>query len=160
MTEEERWLKVEEIVRRVVREEIQQLGKKPKIDLVNGRWVGVNDETMNAWEAAFPALDLKQQLAQAAAWIVSNPSLAPKSQFGRFLNTWLTKNQNQASLRSIPTSPRPTAVTQSLCEYCRKPAAGAVSGRRACSEHFQDAMDGKKPQQFMPGIVAKQVVPE
>lgn len=155
MTEQERWLKVEEIVRRVVREEIAQLGKKPRIDLVNGRWVGVNEETINAWEAAFPALDLKAELNRAAAWIISNPALAPKSQFGRFLNSWFTKNQNQASLRSIPTE-RKTETKLKLCSYCSATGVGQVGGIWACSDHWQKAMD-RDPIPRMIGVVAKPV---
>lgn len=157
MTEEERWLKVEEIVRRVIKEEIAQLGKKPKIDLVNGRWVGVNEETMNAWGAAYAALDLKAELARAAAWILSNPNLAPKNQFGRFLNTWFTRSQNQASLRSIPTS-KPQGPAMKLCAYCDVAvvASGQVSGIWACDAHWRKALD-HDPVPRMRGVVAKPV---
>ena len=32
-----------------------------------------------------------------------------------------------------------------LCDYCTKPSTGAVNGRRACSGHWQLAMDNEKP---------------
>jgi hypothetical protein len=58
---------------------------------------------MTVWADAYPSCDLVVELKKAAAWIVSNPHLAPKSQFGRFLNTWFARQQNQLSIRSIPT---------------------------------------------------------
>ena len=155
MNEETRWAKLEEIVRRVVREELASLGKKPKIELVNGKWVGITEEQMNAWEAAFGALDLKAELAKAAAWIVSNPMQAPKSQLGRFLNAWFSKGQNQASLRSIPLE-RKTETKFKHCEYCQKIATGNVGGIWCCDGHTRDAMD-RKPRVHMWGVQPKPV---
>jgi hypothetical protein len=151
---EDRWAKLEEIVRRVVREEIAALGKKPKIDLVNGRWTGINEDQQQAWAAAYGAIQISSELAKAAAWCMSNPALAPKSNFGRFLNTWLTRQQNQASLRSIPTE-RPTEVKQKLCGYCARPSTGSVNGIPHCDSHSHDAMD-MKPRRML-GVVAKPV---
>jgi hypothetical protein len=154
---EDRWAKLEEIVRRVVREELASLGKKPKIDFVAGKFIGITEEQREAWLAAYGAVDLDAELKRAAAWCVSNPHLAPKSQISRFLNTWLTKAQNQASLRSIPLErPRPTAIPPSLCEYCLRTSTGSVNGRRHCDEHAREAMDGVRPGK-MPGIEAKRV---
>src|SRR5690606_8347538 len=108
---EDRWAKLEEIVRRDVREELAGITKKPKLAIVNGRWTGITEDQLSAWKEAFPAVDVDAELKKMAAWIVSNPALAPKSQVGRFVNSWLTKSQNQASLRSIPLErPRQTEV--------------------------------------------------
>ena len=150
----DKWGKLEEIVRRVIREELRALGKKPRIDLVNGKWVGITEEQKEAWSAAYGALDLDAELKKAAAWCVSNPHLSPKSQIGRFLNTWLAKGQNAASLRSIPVE-RPTEVKAKLCGYCSKPSTGNVNGIPYCNDHSLDAMD-MKPRRML-GVVAKPV---
>lgn len=164
----DKWGKLEEIVRRVLREElkahghqvveqIKQLslfGRKAKIELVNGKWIGITEEQREAWSAAYGALDLDAELKKAAAWCVSNPHLSPKSQIGRFLNTWLAKGQNAASLRSIPTE-RPTEVKQKLCGYCSNPHTGSVNGIPYCNDHSLDAMD-MKPRRML-GVVAKPV---
>ena len=166
---EDKWLKLERIVRKVFRDELQsirlvvreelsqqlQLFKKTKIEFSNGKFTGITEEQMHAWQAAYPGVDIQAQLNQAAAWIISNPDLAPKSQPSRFINNWLTKQQNQHSLRSIPTS-RPSAIPPSLCEYCLLSSIGAINGRRHCADHAQDAMDGVRPQK-MPGQIAKAV---
>lgn len=155
MSDENRWTKLEEIVRRVIREEIRQLGKKPKIDLVNGRWVGINEEQREAWLAAYGAVDLDGELKRAAAWCVSNPGMAPKSNYGRFLNTWLTRQQNQASLRSIPTE-RKTESKAACCAYCERTATANIGGIWACDSHSKNAMD-REPRRLMLGVVAKPV---
>ena len=151
----DKWAKLEEIVRRVVREEIAALGKKPKIELVNGRWVGITQEQREAWQAAYGAVDLDAELRRAAAWCVSNPSMAPRNQIGRFLNTWLTREQNRLSLRAIPTQ-RPSESRQKLCEYCARVATSSTNGIWSCDEHSLDAMDGK-PRPRMLGVVPKPV---
>ena len=153
--EEDRWKKLEEIVRRVVKEEIQALGKKPKINLVNGRFTGVSQDQMGAWSAAYPGVEIEQEIRRAAAWCISNPASAPTKDFSRYLNSWLSREQNKLAIRSIPAT-RPTATTPSICEYCRASSVGAVNGRRHCREHTQDAMDGIHPPR-MPGVQAKAV---
>ena len=153
---EDRWARLEEVVRKVVREEIAALGKsKSRLAIVNGRWTGVTEDQMAAWREAFPAVDVDAELKKMAAWIVSNPMMAPKSQIGRFVNSWLTKSQNQASLRSIPTErDRPTA--KKLCVYCDRVATGSVNGKWHCGEHTLNAMDND-PIPHMRGVVAKPV---
>jgi hypothetical protein len=153
---EDRWTKLEEIVRRVVREEIAGLGKKQQIKLVGGKWTGISEEQRAAWSEAYGALDLDAELKRAAAWCVSNPHLAPKSQMGRFLNTWFARGQNTASLRSIPPAERPTEVKRKLCAYCDRTHTGTVNGIPHCDAHSHDAMD-RTPRPFMRGVVAKPV---
>src|SRR3990167_2679470 len=157
MGEEDRWKKLEEIVRRVVREEIAALGKKPKLGFENGRWTGITEEQMNAWKAAYGAVDIESELKKAAAWIVSNPHLAPAKQVSRFLNTWLAHQQNQSSLRSIPGGKSLEAGPgKKLCAYCEQVATGMTSGTWHCRAHGLDAMDGKAVPR-MRGVQAKAV---
>lgn len=154
MGEEERWVKLEEIVRKVVREEIKALGKKPKINLLNGKFVGITDQ-LEAWGAAYPGVDIESEIRRAAAWCISNPATAPKSDFGRYLNSWLSREQNRAAIRSIPAE-RPTQIKMKLCVYCERPGKDQVNGRWACDEHFRDALDSR-PIPHMRGVVAKPV---
>lgn len=144
MTEEQRWKKVEEIVRKVVSEEMDARGfkLKAKLSFSGGRWVGITEEQQEAWKLAYPSVNIQQQLQLAAAWIVSNPTLAPKSNYPRFLNTWLTRQQNQASLHAIPTA---RTIQHKTCDYCEKPSSGFTNGHNACDEHFAKAMYGERP---------------
>ena len=159
MGEEDRWAKLEEMVRGVVREEISALGKKAKVEFQNGRWTGVTEEQMNAWKAAYGAVDVEGELKKAAAWIVSNPQLAPAKLHGRFLNTWLARQQNQSSLRSIPTRQPEQGPGKKLCAYCDQVSTGVVNGLSHCRAHALDAMD-EKPVPRMRGVQAKAVAGE
>lgn len=136
---EDKWARLEEIVRRVVREELAGLGKKPKLGFENGRWTNLTKEQMEAWKEAYGAVDIESELKRAAAWIVSNPNLGPKSQHGRFLNTWLSRQQNQNSLRSIPA--KQDFQPKKLCAYCDQIATGSVNAIEHCRAHTTDAMD-------------------
>lgn len=161
MAEEDRWTKLEQIVRRVVREEVAALGKKPRIELVNGSWVGITAEQMGAWKAAYGAVDLDAELKKAAAWIVSNPHLAPKSQLGRFLNTWFSRTQNTTSLRSIPGGKRDEpGPAMKLCSYCASVATAKFGSIWACSSHSRDALDGVSVPMMKNPVLAKNVTGE
>jgi hypothetical protein len=160
--EERRWEKV----RAIVREECERIavqilsvlekhGHKNKLGFKDGRWTGVNEEQLGAWKAAYGSVDIDEELKKAAAWIVSNPHLAPKSQLGRFINTWLARTQNQTSLRSIPTSRR-EPERKKLCAYCDQVATGSISSTWHCRDHVFDAMNGK-PIPRMMGVQAKAV---
>ncbi len=154
---EDKWSKLEEIVRKVVREEITALGKKSKVklELINGRWVGVTEEQMTAWKEACPGVDVDTELKKMAAWIVSNPMAAPKTQIGRFVNSWLAREQNKLAIRSIPIE-RKTEVKMKHCDYCPKVATGSVGGLWHCGEHRDDAYE-RKPRGHMWGVPAKPV---
>lgn len=161
MGEEERWQRVRQIVREENTKMLEQLiamlqtkQPKSKIDLVGGIWKGITEEQMEAWRKAYPAVDVDSELARAAAWCISSPNEAPRSAFGKYLNTWLGREQNRRALRVIPTEKKSTPPN--LCEWCLKPSTGAVNGRRACDAHFADAMSGPAPK-FMPGQIAKPV---
>lgn len=161
MEAEDKWAKLEKVLestlRKVIREEFAAIGFKPKtkISFVAGRWVGISDEQMYALKEAYPALDLDAELKRAAAWIAANPMMAPKSQHGRFINSWMAKAQNQASLRSIPTR-QAEPPKMKYCSYCERVASGAPNNIWACPAHFDDAMS-QKPRAHMLGVVAKPV---
>ena len=153
-------------VRQIVREECERIeqrilevlekhGQKTKLGFANGRWTGVTSEQLEAWKAAYGAVNIEEELKKAAAWIVSNPHLAPKSQLGRFLNTWFARTQNQLSIRSIPT--RSEVDKPRLCAYCGVPAMGSVNGYKYCRAHFDNALADEEPRKFMAGVTAKPV---
>lgn len=58
-------------------------------------WVGITDKDRALWAAAYPAVDLKSEMAAAAVWVRENPSNV-KSNWGRFLTNWLKRAQDRA----------------------------------------------------------------
>lgn len=143
MTEAEKWEKL----RQIIREELASCGLKPKARLTfaHGRFMGITDDQMTAWREAYPAVQIEEELKKAAAWILSNPSTAPKSNYSRFLNSWFEKHQNRASIRAIPTDKMLLASGEpKTCAYCEDRAVGTVGHIRHCAAHVYWAMDGKK----------------
>jgi hypothetical protein len=160
---DDKWEKVRQIVReeceRIEQRILTTLAKqvKSKVGFKNGQFTGLGEIELAALEAAYPAVDVKTQIKEAAAWICMNPGEAPVSNYGKFLNMWLGKHQNRASIRSIPlATPSPMAHKMKHCEYCPKVATGAPGGIWACSDHFDDALE-RKPRGHMWGVTAKPV---
>jgi hypothetical protein len=160
MAEEDRWGRLEEIVRRVVREEIAGLKKKGKaaLKLVNGRWEGLTPELMESLRGTYPAVDIDAELKAAATWCMLNPNDAPISDWGRFVGTWLKKEQNKSSIRSIHNRQEP-GPGKKLCAYCDQVSTGVVNAISHCRAHALDAMD-EKPIPRMRGVQAKAVAGE
>lgn len=163
-----RWRKLEEIVRVIVREECERIHQnilavlekhdhapKAKVAFINGTWVGISSVQLETWRAAYGAVDVETELSKAAAWLVANPKQNPKNQFARFLNAWLSRSQNQSSIRSIPTRNEPES--RKLCSYCSKVATAAPNRIWACDDHTHEAMDQKPVPMFKNPVTAKPV---
>ena len=147
MGEEERWERVRQIVREEcerieerILEVLEKHTKKTKLGFASGKWIGITEEQIAAWKEAYGLCDVEAELKKSAAWLLSNPSKAPKSNFARFVNAWLARQQTTLSIRSIPT--RNERVEKMNCEYCGKGRTGVVNGIAHCGLHTRDAMDG------------------
>ena len=141
---EDRWAKLEEIVRRVVREELSTWNpqkQKSKVSFKDGKFTGLGEIEMAALTAAYPGVDVAKQINEMCAWLVMNPEDSPKSNYGAFINRWLTKHQDRHSLRVVPAQRE--VVVPKLCAYCESPAVGTVNAIKHCSKHALDAMDEK-----------------
>ena len=142
MDADERWQRLENIVRKVIREELQ-VRKTSNICILDGKWSGISEAQLSAWKEAYPAVDVGAELKNALAWCLSNPNEAPRSRFGSFLNTWFRRNQDRSALRSIPVS-RPATFSRP-CDYCGKPSNGSANGYHHCREHTDDALYHVQP---------------
>ncbi len=57
-------------------------------------WQGISDADGEAWKRAYPAVvDLDGAMARASEWLRANPSRAKKSNWRRFLTSWLAREQ-------------------------------------------------------------------
>lgn len=59
------------------------------------KWSGITEQDRSDWKAAFPACDLDRQLALMDAWLAANPAKAKKSNWRKFITTWLTRSQDR-----------------------------------------------------------------
>lgn len=58
-------------------------------------WQGITDADRQDWRLAYPACDLAGELARATSWLKANPTRAHKSNWRRFVVSWLTRSQDR-----------------------------------------------------------------
>ena len=58
-------------------------------------WQGITDADRQDWRLAYPACDLAGELARATSWLKANPTKAHKSNWRRFVVSWLTRSQDR-----------------------------------------------------------------
>jgi uncharacterized protein YdaU (DUF1376 family) len=78
-------------------------------------WSGITDPDRKAWGDAFPAVVLDIELIRASEWLKANPTRAKKSNWRRFLVSWLTRSQDKGGTnRTAGKTPEDLARRQSL----------------------------------------------
>jgi uncharacterized protein YdaU (DUF1376 family) len=65
-------------------------------------WQGITDADRSAWATAFPACKLDIELVRAAEWLKANPAKARKSNWRRFVVSWLTRSQDRGGTLRTP----------------------------------------------------------
>ena len=73
-------------------------------------WVGITPADRQAWATAYPACTLDIELVRATEWLKANPTKARKSNWRRFLVSWLTRSQDRGGTnRSAGKTPEDVA---------------------------------------------------
>jgi hypothetical protein len=65
-------------------------------------WQGITDADRQEWRQAYPACDLTAELAKAGSWLKANPTKAHKSNWRRFVVSWLTRSQDRGGTNRTP----------------------------------------------------------
>jgi len=84
-------------------------------------FIGIQAEDRKRWSEAYPAVNLDQEIAKAASWVIANPK-NKKSNWPRFLNNWLKSAQDRAPAKGggggvYPTHTKPKQPTM-RCDKC------------------------------------------
>jgi hypothetical protein len=68
----------------------------PKIDFdfEKRAWVGITNADYEDWEAAFPAVNIDQELGRMIAWLLANPEKR-KLRYRKFITNWLSRTQDK-----------------------------------------------------------------
>lgn len=82
----------------------KSLKDKLKIDSIsfnmeNGAWSGIIEADRESWLKAYPACDIDLELARMIEWIKSNPAKGKKSNYRRFITSWLSRSQDRGGTR-------------------------------------------------------------
>ena len=74
-----------------------------EVPILGNKVYGINQEMVNEWSKAYPAVDVQAELQKMRVWAMSNPTMQKTSTgIPRFVNAWLSKAQNEAG--RVPSS--------------------------------------------------------
>lgn len=76
-------------------------GKATRIeyDFDGRKWDGIDEEQMAFWAKIYPAVDIRQELANMAGWLDGNPNKRKKN-YKRFISGWLSRVQDRGGTKS------------------------------------------------------------
>lgn len=104
-------------------------------------WQGITDADRQEWRTAYPACDLTGELAKAASWLKANPTRAHKSNWRRFLVSWLTRSQDRGGTNRTA-GVRPDQQ-QPAKAWSERPSYRAEFQRSMTDAEYQRAKQGK-----------------
>jgi uncharacterized protein YdaU (DUF1376 family) len=88
---------------------------------VESGWQGITEQHRQAWATAYPACTLDIELVRATEWLIANPTKARKSNWRRFLVSWLTRSQDRGgTIRSAGKTPEDVARKERLERKARE----------------------------------------
>lgn len=100
-------------------------------------WQGISDADRDAWATAYPACDVRQELARADQWLKANPSKAKRKAWRRFVTTWLSRTQDRGGSRTG--QGQPATTPKEARKYWR-----AEFDRRMTDAEYAAAMRARK----------------
>ena len=88
---------------------------------VESGWQGITDQHRQTWATAYPACTLDIELVRATEWLIANPTKARKSNWRRFLVSWLTRSQDRGgTIRSAGKTPEDVVRKERLERKARE----------------------------------------
>lgn len=81
-------------------------------------WEGIGEGDIAKWQEAYPACDIKIELARMREWILSNKQKGKKSNWRRFITNWLSRTQDRGGTKggAAPTSQKGTWLDRTKVE--------------------------------------------
>lgn len=74
-----------------------------ELPCVSGEPFPISEADVAEWRAAFPAVDIRQQLSAARQWLIANPTRGKtKRGMRKFVVSWLDRRQNDAGRNAPP----------------------------------------------------------
>ena len=89
-------------------------------------WQGITAADRAGWAQAYPACDIKRQLAAMHEWLKANPEKSRKRRWRRFVTNWLGRSQEKGGdLKGGQPTTRPDnrTIAERIREHDRKKAA-------------------------------------
>lgn len=82
----------------------EKTGNKVSVKISSSLEIKISSDLVSAWSDTYPKEFLELELKNARNWVLSNPHKAPKSAWGRFLNSWFQRGweRYRTTLKSQP----------------------------------------------------------
>ena len=93
------------------------------LDFESG-WGGITAADRKTWAEGFPAVVLDIELIRASEWLKANPTRAHKSNWRRFLVSWLTRSQDRGGTNRTTGKTAEDAAKRASLERKSKEFAG------------------------------------
>lgn len=65
-----------------------------RLDTQGRAWMGITEADAKAWAEAYPSVDIGAARLRAMVWCLANPTRGKKSNYGRFLAAWFSREQD------------------------------------------------------------------
>ncbi len=104
----------------------------PALPLIDGTEYAVSASEVENYKALYPAVDVEQQVRAMCGWLDANPkNRKTRAGIKRFINSWLSKEQNRAPRARDGTVPDSGETLEELIEKYRTSSRGDLGS----SEH-------------------------
>ena len=118
---EKKWVDARKFFKYMIEEysKVNYEGKvvEPYPDRVNKYYDNIPEKLMATWEQAYPNVNIKQELLNMRAWLLSNTNKAKKN-FNRFSNQWLLRAmQNGGSIGMSFTNKSELVIEKKMKEF-------------------------------------------
>ena len=95
------------------KEKEKEKEKEKVLPLVDGSDFPIAQKTVDELSGLYPAVDIDQQLRNMRGWLLANPkNRKTKAGIMRFVNSWLSREQNQARPQNRQQFQRPTKAQE------------------------------------------------
>jgi len=71
-----------------------------KFNFKEKNWQGILDEDLERWKKAYPNVDINHHLEKMKVWIITNPRKGRKKNYARFINNWLSDEQEKFDMKN------------------------------------------------------------
>lgn len=72
-----------------------------KFNFKEKKWQGILDEDLERWKKSFPDVDIEYHIfTRMVDWIIVNPRKGRKKNYARFINNWLSDEQEKFDLKN------------------------------------------------------------
>jgi len=89
---EERWADADKLFKYLYPDKVDITGKMPEPypEKVKAFFNSIEEDLIKVWVAAYPNVDVREELPMIEAWLLTNTNKAKKN-FKSFTNNWLSK---------------------------------------------------------------------